>query len=407
MSRTVVVSGIGLVSAFGVTAESYRDGLLSGRSAVSPITSFDVSPCRTRRAAWIDGFDAAAWIAPMKLRRMDDTSRYAVVIARQALEDARYPLAAAGDDAVGVVLGTFTAGGAPTSEYLRALHQGGAAAAPALLFNSTVGNAPASLAGLEYKLRGPNVTVSQKEASSLGAIVTATDMLRSGRANALVAGGIDAIFEIFFRVHDAFHVMAPDSGACAPFDHASAGFLLGEGGFAVLLEAGSERPGEAGRYGEILGVAAGSATVAINAWPHDPAPIARTMRAALADASVSPSDIGVIYATANGAPALDRVEAAAIRQVFEPSRPVVTSLKGALGECAASGAAATVAALVCGAADAVPPIAGFHAALDEADGLNLAASCRSPGSPLALINSVGSGGALFSVVLRVRPESSL
>ena len=195
--------------------------------------------------------------------------------------------------------------------------------------------------------------------------------------------------------------MAPESAASAPFDRSSTGFLLGEGGFAVLLESGPARSDDAGRYGEILGVAAGSAAVAINAWPHDPTPVVRTMRAALADASVSPSDIGVIYATANGAPALDRVEAAAIREVFEPSRPVVTSIKGALGECAASGAAATVAAFVCGAADAVPPIVGFHAALDGADHLNVASSRRTPGSPLALINSVGSGGALFSVVLRV------
>lgn len=397
----VVVNGIGLVSAFGVTPEKFRDALLAGRSAVSPVTAFDIAACRTQRAASIHGFDATAWIAPMKLRRMDDTSRYAVVITRQVLDDSAYPVEAGGDDGVGVVLGTFTAGGAPTSDYLRALHQGGAAAAPALLFNSTVGNAPASLAGLEHKLRGPNITVSQKEASGLGAIVTATDMLRSGRANALVAGGVDAIFEMFFRVHDTFHVMAAESSVSAPFDRASEGFLLGEGGFAVLLEAGSARLAESGKHGEILGVAAGSAAVAINAWPPDPTPIARTMRAALTDAAVSPSEIGVVYASANGAPTLDRVEAAAIRQVFEPSRPVVTSIKGGLGECAASGAAATVAAFVCGRANLVPPIAGFDAALAGAEGLNLAVSPVPPGSPLALVNSVGSGGALFSVVLRV------
>jgi 3-oxoacyl-[acyl-carrier-protein] synthase II len=401
MSATVVVSGIGLVSAFGVTPETFRAALLAGQSAISPVVAFDVAACRTQRAASIHGFDAAAWIAPMKLRRMDDTSRYAVVMTRQTLDDAVYPVNTGGDDGVGVVLGTFTAGGAPTSEYLRALHQGGAAAAPALLFNSTVGNAPASLAGLEYKLRGPNVTVSQKEASGLGAIVTATDMLRSGRAKALVAGGVDAIFEIFFRVHDTFRVMAPESRVSVPFERSSDGFLLGEGGFALLLEAGSAGRSESGKYGEILGVAAGSAAVAINAWPHDPTPIARTMRAALSDASLSPSEIGVVYASANGAPVIDCVEAAAIRAVFEPSRPLVTSIKGALGECGASGAAATVAAFVCGATNVVPPIPGFHAALAAAEGLNLATASTPARSPFALVNSVASGGALFSVVLRV------
>ena len=211
-----------------------------------------------------------------------------------------------GDDRVGVVLGTFTAGGQPTSEYLAALHAGGAAGAPALLFNSTVGNAPASLAGLEYKLRGPNITVSVKEASSLAAVVTATDLLRHGRAAALVSGGVDALFDIFFRVHDRFDVMAPMPSAATPFSAQHNGFLFGEGGYALLLEddAGvAERSGR--RYGEILGVGAASAAVGINRWPDRAEPLVRSMHAALTDAGLSPRDIGVVYAGANGAAALD------------------------------------------------------------------------------------------------------
>ena len=179
MPASVVVSGIGVVSTLGASRESFRDGLLAGRSGIAPVTAFDVSDCRTRVAASVTGFEPTAWIPPMKLRRMDDTARYAVVVTRQAFDDAAYPLGADGDDRVGVILGTFTAGGQPTSEYLRALHAGGPAGAPAILFNSTVANAPASLAGLEFKLRGPNVTVSQKESFGLAAIVTATDAFGS------------------------------------------------------------------------------------------------------------------------------------------------------------------------------------------------------------------------------------
>ena len=80
-------------------------------------------------------------------------------------------MTADGDDRAGVVLGTYSAGGQATSEYLDALFSGGPSGAPALLFNSTVGNAAAGLAGLEFKLRGPNATISQKEASGLAAIV--------------------------------------------------------------------------------------------------------------------------------------------------------------------------------------------------------------------------------------------
>ena len=402
MSRSIVISGIGIVSPLGPSRDEFRDGLLAGRSAIAPITTFDVEACRTKVGASVTGFDATQWIPPMKLRRMDDTARYAVVVTRQAYEDARYPFSDQGDDGAGVVLGTFTAGGQATSEYLTALHRGGPTGAPALLFNSTVGNAPASLAGLEFKLRGPNVTVSQKEASGLGAIVTAVDALRLGRAGALAAGGVDAIFEIFFRVHDRFRVMAAGAAPPGPFDAAGQGFVLGEGGFALLLErhdAWSRR--DAPAYGHVIGVGAGSATVGINQWPGNPDPLVRTMKAAIDDAGIAVSDIDVVYAAANGAPALDSIEAAALTSLFASHRPVVTAIKGAIGECGASGAAASAAALLCGRAGFVPPIANLSRPDAAAATLDLANSRRPMPGPVVLINSIASGGALFAAVLRV------
>ena len=104
----------------------------------------------------------------MKLRRLDRTGVYAVAVTRLAFEDGgRAPLAGWRRSTSGVVLGTWTAGGQSTQQYLDALFSGGPASAPALLFESTVGNAAASLSGMEFKLRGPNVTVSHKEASGL------------------------------------------------------------------------------------------------------------------------------------------------------------------------------------------------------------------------------------------------
>lgn len=341
----------------------------------------------------------------MKLRRMDATASYAVVATQQALEDANYPRDGGGRDEVGVVLGTYTAGGQSSSEYLRALHQGGAMGAPALLFSSTVANAPASLAGLEFKLRGPNMTVSQKEASGLAAVVYGTDLLRQGRASAVAVGGIDAIYEVFFKVHDRFGVMsrADTLALCrGPFDRERAGFVMGEGGFVILLE---HQPDLASRgcepYGEVLGTGASSAAVAINQWPDRPEPLARTMRLAIEDAGLSPQDIDVVYASANGTVPLDLVEARALQQVFPSGDPLVTSIKGAVGECGASGAASCVAALLCGAVRQVPPIVGL-ASVDEATvHLRLARTPQATPGPVVLVNSVGSGGSLFSVVLDV------
>lgn len=403
MPSRVVVSGIGVVSTLGASRDAFRDGLLAGRTGIAPVTAFDVSACRSRLAASVTGFDAAAWIPPMKLRRMDDTARYAVVVTRQAFADAAYPLAATGDDGAGVIMGTFTAGGQHTSEYLTALHDGGAAAAPAILFSSTVANAAASMAGLELRLRGPNVTVSQKESSGLAAIVSAADTIRLGRAPALAAGGVDAVFDIFFRVHSQFGVMAEgDELPPGPFDRARRGFVLGEGGFALLLEdeAGAQSRG-ARSYGSVLGVGAGSAAVGINQWPDTSAAIERTMVAAIEDAGLTPAGIDVLYASANASAVLDRVEARAIREVFGARQPVVTAIKGAIGEFGASGAAACAAAFLCGAHGEVPPIVGLHHAEPHAAGLDLARERRAVPGPTVLVNSIASGGALFSVVLSV------
>jgi 3-oxoacyl-[acyl-carrier-protein] synthase II len=401
MSRRVTISGIGIVSPLG-GRETFRDRLLAGESGIAPITAFDVSACRTRVGASVTGFDPAHWIPPMKLRRMDDTARYAVVITRQAFEDAGALPGPEGEDGAGVVLGTFTAGGQATSEYLTALHDGGPTGAPALLFNSTVGNAPASLAGLEFKLRGPNVTVSQKEASALGAVVAATDALRLGRASTLLAGGVDALFDIFFRVHDRFGVMAAAAHPAGPFDRHGAGFVLGEGGYGLLLETEDHRLARGGpSYGEILGVGAESADVGINRWPTDPAPLVRTMQAAMVDAGVMPADVAVVFAAANGAPALDRAEAQALSRLFGEPGPLVTSIKGAVGECGASGAASVAAALLCGRAGTVPPIAHLCDPDDSAARLQLVRQRSALPGPVVLVNSVASGGSLFAVVLRV------
>ena len=400
MSGALLVTGVGVVSAFGASKAQFRDALLEGRTGIAPINAFDVTGCRTRIGAPVNGFEATAWIAPMKLRRMDDTARYAVVVARQALEDAAYAFTADGDDDAGIILGTFTAGGQATSEYLTALHKGGPMGAPALLFNSTVANAPASLAGLEFKLRGPNVTVSQKEASGLAAIVSAVDALRLGRSRIIAAGGVDAIFDIFFRVHDRFGVMSPADAETTrgPFDRDRQGFVLGEGGFAMAIERGDAATDSKGHvYGEILGVHAESAAVAINEWPATSEPLARTMRGALADARLAPEDVGVVYASANGT-SLDAVEADALAQVFG-SGPQITAIKGAIGEFGASGAASLAAALLCGGVGEVPPIVGLCEPIPPALSLNLVRRRTRARGPVTMINSFGSGGALFSVVV--------
>jgi 3-oxoacyl-[acyl-carrier-protein] synthase II len=398
----VIVSGVGVVSPFGTATAAFRDALCEGRSGILPVTGFDTSDCRSTLAAEVTRFEPATWVPPMKMRRLDRTGVYALAAAKLAIADADVHLDPNGHPDIGVVLGTWTAGGQSTQIFLEALFRSGPTGAPALLFDSTVGNSAASLAGLELRLRGPNVTVSNKEASGASAIVTAVDHLREGRARALLAGGVDAVYETFFKGHDDFAVMSGQhefSRATAPFDEKRDGFVLGEGGFILWLHR-DESSGHASTYGRILGVSAASAAVPVNAWPDRHEALVRTMALALEDAGLAPGDVHVVYASANATSVLDRAEARAIAALFGAG-PIVTSVKGALGESGVSGVAACIAAFVCGREGKVPPVAGLVDPVDEARPLRVARETADAPGPIVVVNSFASGGALFSLVLHI------
>ena len=404
VSTGIVITGLAVVSPFGTSPDSFRDALIAGRQGLAPVTAFDTSSCRAHCAALVTDFDPTRWIPLLKQRRMDAAGQYAVALARQALDDAGVPYGETPDDGLGIVLGTYTAGGQPTEDFLRGLFALGPTGAPALIFNATVANIAASLAGLEMKLRGPNATISQKEVSGLAAIAHASDILRRGRARALVAGGVDAVYQVFYRVHDRFGVLSHANGGpegSRPFDATRNGFVLGEGGFVVVLESEADaRARGAHIYGSLLATASGGASVGLNQWPDRPEPLTRIMTQALAQADVRPDEIDVVYAAANSS-ALDAVEAKALESLFGNGHAIITTIKGALGESGAAGAASCVAAFLCGRAGSVPPIAGLEQLDPQCAGLRLAYRAEPVPGPLVLVNGVASGGALVSAVLRL------
>jgi 3-oxoacyl-[acyl-carrier-protein] synthase II len=312
------------------------------------------------------------------------------------------------------VLGSFSAGVHATGEYLESYLKGGPAGAPALLFSSTVGNAPASQCGLEYGLRGPNTTLMHKEASGLSAIVFATHLIRRGKIPIVVAGGADDIYERFYRVHDWFGVMADSRHAGAngseslpiamPFDAARRGFVMGEGGFMLVLEDESSASARGATVlAEVLGTSSSASSVAINAWPDDDVALLRAMRLAIEDAGITPDDVDVVYASANGTVPLDRVEAAAIREVFGARDVPVTSIKGAIGEFGAAGAGSAAAAILCGRQGVIAPTTGFQTPAADCPVGVVSSPVALSGGAIALVNSFASGGTNFCAVLRLIP----
>ena len=409
MHEQIAITGLGCVSGLGDTPEAFVRGLFDGRTAMAT-PDFDTSLCASRVAAVVRDFRPEADVSPQRLRRVDRIGQFAIVACRRALDDAGLLGRAVGDRRTGVVLGTYTCGTRSMVRYLRNLLTQGALGASALHFSNTVGNAAASLCALEFRLQGPNLTVSNKEASSLAAIATAVSFLRQRRAEVIVTGGVDEVEMMFHNVHARFGVLAADGddvGVSRPFDRRRSGYVLGEGAFLLVLEPASSAAARGARaHGTIVSAAGTGSSVRLNDWPDDPRDLARCMRSALEAGGVSPEEVQFVLASANSTPDLDRVEAAAIAQVFGARGVPVASIKGAIGESGISGAASLVAALHALNRGTVPPTPGCEQP-DEDLCIDVAPVprpiARRHGAGVALVNSFASGGALYSLLAMGRP----
>jgi 3-oxoacyl-[acyl-carrier-protein] synthase II len=410
MRERVVITGIGCISCFGLGHSALMTGIGSGHCGIVPITAFETSTCRSHRAAMIRDFDPGAFIPPMKLRRTDAVSRVALACARMLFDDARLTPGPGGVEAIGIAVGTFSAGLDSVVEYMSGLTEHGPSGVPAILFSNTVSNAPASLCAIEFGLRGPNVTFNQREASSLAAIVFSAGAIRDGRIAAMVSGGADCVEETFFKVHDRFRALSPIrhqrgkigvlDEAARPFDRRHNGFILGEGGFLLLFESGAAAEHRGARvYGEILGVSVTASRAALNGWPSNSSGLSRSMRLALADAQLGPDDIAAVFAAANGSPRLDELESEAINDVFGGRLVAVASVKGAIGESGAAGAGSLVAGLLSIGEGSVVPTTGF-ALPDPACEVVVSSRPQPARSDTFIVNGVASGGTNCSIVVR-------
>jgi 3-oxoacyl-(acyl-carrier-protein) synthase len=398
------ITGIGCLSGFGSGVTPFEDGIFAGRTTIGPISGFDTSARRAHLAGALAPVDFSAFIPPARLRRIDRIGRLAVVACHLALEDAGLRDPASRPGRIGVALGSATSGLHSIVGYLDAINEKGPAGASAMDFSNTVGNAAASLCAIECDLHGSNATIYYKEASALAA-VDYTVTLRSAGPATIVTGGVEDFEEVHFGIHDRFGVFAHDEGygeASRPFGRHRNGYVAGCGAYLVVLEdpaAATERGARC--RGHIAGIGATSSLCGVNEWPTDHTDLTTCMRQALDAAGLRPQDVGVVFAAANSTQNLDRTEARALAEVFGPRGVPVVALKGALGECGALGAAGIAVATEAFRRGILPPTLGAED-LDPSLEVDLTSAAEPPRPlvrPVALVNSVASGGANFSVVV--------
>jgi 3-oxoacyl-[acyl-carrier-protein] synthase II len=384
----VPVTGVGIVSPGAIGVEAFRALLAGGHGAIEVVERFDTAGLSAHTAGLVLDLVAKQFIAPMKLRRMNVPSRFALSAAKMALDDC----GAAPPEATGVALGTAFGPVQTSVEYMQEYVARGAALAPPQLFAESVANAPGSHIAIEHNLRGFNITVTQRESSALAAAMYACTQIVKGTVPAALIGGVEELNEMVFSVLDRIGALADDM---RPFDARRHGFASGEGAAVLTLGFGART------YAWLSGFGISRDTTAtVSDWGSDAGAIATAMRAALEDAELVPADIDAVFASANGTRRLDAVEAAAIGQLFDCE---VVAMKGYVGEHAAGNALQLAAAVLAVHDQWLPASVGFEQR-DEALPLAPTREGHSRSLRHVIVNSVSAGGGIISAVVSREAE---
>jgi 3-oxoacyl-[acyl-carrier-protein] synthase II len=362
---TAVITGVGAVSSLGRDASTFLRRLRAGDSAIRPLAPDERPGVEAAGVARVDGWCPQPEIPASRARRMDRGSQFAVVASLEAVRSSSYPVAER-RDRIGIALGTGSAGSGALTEFIRVLFVESPEAAPPFHFPNTIANGPASQVSLEIKFLGPNVTITQKDPSALNAMIYAVGCLEDGRAEAMIAGGVDEWNSVYS------YAMGQMRALRGP--RLESGIVQGEGCYVVLLETEQGARARGARlWARLAGYGFASSPSAPYAYAPDADAAERAMRDALDRAGFEAASVDLVLLTRNGRTEMDEIECRILDRMFGGRIPETIAVKDSIGEMAAAGGAQIVAA-------------GWALAEDG-------------GPRRALVNSFGAGGNFISVVL--------
>jgi 3-oxoacyl-(acyl-carrier-protein) synthase len=420
MSR-ILITGTGAICASGRSAADIVDAALEGRSAIAPIESFDTSAWPRQYAAEVKDYDPNKLTGDRKLLKLIRRSDvFGLHAAAQAIDEAgfaryRKTLDEDADIAFGEATGCYVGSGGGAFnlnyEYFPLMAQSGddlhafgrdlsSNVNPMWLLRALPNNVLCHV-GIRHSLKGPNGCITNHTTSGLLAVIEGAETLRDREAERVVAVGHDAPIEPQQILY--YHrcgLMA--QRAIKPFDVSRDGSLLGEGAGALVLETeASARERDAKILGEYLGGGDASEALGLLALGEGGEGPARAIRAALDDAGLETSDVGMIVAHGNGTPQSDASEAAALRAIFGRTTPPVTGFKWATGHpLAASGILDLTLGLEAARRGVVPGIATLDTLDPACAGVSASQSAQDPTSDVVLVLCRGFGSTNAAVLLR-------
>ena len=368
--KRVVVTGIGAITPIGNNIPEFWDALVNGKSGGDKITLFDASLFKTQFACEVKGFDPLQHFDRKEVRKFDRYVQFALVSSKEAIIDANLEQENIDKNRVGVIFASGMGGIRAFEQEMEAYYkvkETGPRFNP-FFIPKVIGNIAAGHISMQYGFRGPNFATVSACASSTHALGIASDLIRLGKADVIVAGGAEApIVEAGIGGFNAMHALStrndePQS-ACRPFSKSRDGFVMGEGAGCLVLEELDHALARGAKiYAEVLGAGYSADAHHLTATHPDGLGARLVMENALNDAQISPSEIDYINVHGTSTPLGDVSEAKAIVDLFGESayKLNISSSKSMVGHLlGAAGAVEAIATLLAVKNDIVPPTINF------------------------------------------------
>lgn len=413
-SRRVVITGLGLVTPIGIGVTPAWSALCKGVSGVAEITHFDTAGFTTRIAAEVKDFRPQDFLVKKEVKRTERFIAFGVAAARMALKDAGFTIQENSAHRIGVLAGCALGGLSLLENTHTIIQTRGPERVSPFFIPMMIGNMAAGMISIYLGAKGPNASIATACAAGTHAIGDAVNIIRNGKADAMIAGGVESLITptcvAGFNALKALSTRneSPET-ASRPFDKTRDGFVLGEGGGMLLIESLDSALGRGARiYAEISGYGMSGDAYHITAPPPDGDGAARCMQAALQDSGLCPETVDYINAHGTGTQINDIAETRAIKTVFgrHAARIPVSATKSMTGHLlgGAGGVEAvfTTLSLYHGI---LPPTINLTTPDEECDLDYVPQKARKASIATALTNSFGFGGTNACLVLRKIQEA--
>ncbi len=400
MERRCVITGMGAITPLGNDTASFWDGLKNGKNGIGYITKFDTTDYKVKIAGEVKDFNAELYVSKKETKRNDLYSIYAVAAATQAVEESGLNLEEIDHDRFGVIIGSGIGGLQTIQEQVTKLCEKGPSKVSPLFIPMAIGNMAAGNVAIKFGAKGICENIVTACATGTNCIGEAFRAIKHGYNDVILAGGTEAsitgIGVAGFTNLTALSTNSEPSKASRPFDKNRDGFVMGEGsGVLVLEELEHALKRGAKIYGEVVGYGANCDAYHITSPCPDGSGAAKAMKLAMAEAGITPKEVGYVNAHGTSTHANDSGETMAIKLALGDcaKTTAVSSTKSMTGHLL--GAAGAIEAIACVKAleeGFIPPTINYETPDEECDLDYVPNMGRKADIKYALSNSLGFGG---------------